>query len=432
MRRPLVPIPPLAGGALPAISHAGSSRGAADGPGSKAREGWTTEAYSKYVEEGRPSATPETGPYPAPQQRRCEKWRLALLAAPALLGALGAGPSTAPPAPAPAASAAPAPAAVQTAAADPYDAYYGSLLRVDDTHSLVSFAVQFLGLTRVEGRFKDFRGTLYFGPGDVTRSSISVSIRAQSLDTANELRDKDLRSDAFFDVEKYPEISFTSTRIERRPGGLTAVGELFLHGVTRRMAIPFTLVAEPAKDPWGNVRCAFEGSLTFNRGDFGVGGYGRFGDIGKRAIGDEVTVRLAIQAVRWDFETFTIDKRSIAAALQPVLAEQGPAAAVASYRALERDHPGDYDFTERQLSVLGYLLLQRRKLAEAIAIFGLNAEVYAKSSTRHSDLALVLAAAGQRGPALASCNTALGLDPRNTDALELKRRLEAAPRAGAR
>jgi len=346
------------------------------------------------------------------------------LAAPAGLASAGTAAHT----PLAAAPGAPDAAAAHAGAA-PDDRYYGSSLQVDSAHSLVAFGVQFLGLTSVEGRFKDFRGTIWFSPGDVTRSSISVVIKAASLDTAVELRDKDLRSDAFFEVDKYPVITFTSTRIDRGPGGLTATGQLTLHGVTRQVAIPFSVVAEPGKDPWGNTRCALSGGFVINRGDYGVGGYGRFADMGKRAIGDEVTVRLLIQAVRWNIEHFTLDRRSLAAALLPALADRGVPAAVARYRELKRDHPGDYDFSARQLELLGQLLLGRRQLDAAVAVFRLNAEAYPASSEMHSDLALGLASAGQRDAALASCAKALALDPENTDAIELKRRLleEAGP-----
>jgi polyisoprenoid-binding protein YceI len=142
---------------------------------------------------------------------------------------------------------------------------------VDKNHSTVGFKVPILGgLSTVSGKFTDFDAQLNYDEADITKSSVTANIKATSVDTGIENRDKHLRTADFFDVEKYPEITFQSKRIEKRGNKLTAFGTFTMHGVSREVALPFTITGK-YKDPKdGAINVGFASRLTINRQDYGI------------------------------------------------------------------------------------------------------------------------------------------------------------------
>jgi polyisoprenoid-binding protein YceI len=111
---------------------------------------------------------------------------------------------------------------------------------IDMNHSNVGFSVPIMnGLSKVKGKFTDFAVTLNVDEKDITKSSVNVVIKATSIDTGVENRDKHLRNADFFDVEKYPDITFQSSRIEKKGKQFIAHGPLTVHGVTKDIALPF-------------------------------------------------------------------------------------------------------------------------------------------------------------------------------------------------
>ncbi len=134
--------------------------------------------------------------------------------------------------------------------------------RIDYNHSTVGFSVPIMdGLSKVNGKFTDFTVTLTNDEKDITKSSVSVVIKAASINTGIGARDNDLRTAAFFDVEKYPEITFESKRIEKRREQLIAVGTFTMHGVSKEIALPFAITGIN-RDP--------SACITLNRRDFGI------------------------------------------------------------------------------------------------------------------------------------------------------------------
>src|SRR3990172_9118077 len=121
---------------------------------------------------------------------------------------------------------------------------------IDPSHSNVEFAVRHLMIATVKGRFADVAGTLVLDDADPLRSRVEVRIQAASIDTRTEQRDQHLRSADFFDVERFPDITFASTRVERAEEGYRVTGRLSMHGVTREVVLA---AAEEGRtrDPWG-------------------------------------------------------------------------------------------------------------------------------------------------------------------------------------
>jgi polyisoprenoid-binding protein YceI len=168
--------------------------------------------------------------------------------------------------------------------------------KIDPAHSRVGFAVRHLEINWVEGRFKDFEGTVHYDDKDVTKSSVEFTAKVASIDTEVEARDKHLRTADFFDAEKYPTLSFKSTRVERKgKDGYVLHGDLTLKGVTKPVALPFT-VAGAVKDPWGNTRFGVEAQTKINRRDFGINYGNAFA--GGLDVGNEVTISLRLEAVQ--------------------------------------------------------------------------------------------------------------------------------------
>jgi polyisoprenoid-binding protein YceI len=167
----------------------------------------------------------------------------------------------------------------------------------DLSHSSVGFSVRHLVVSKVRGRFNGWRGSLRFDEKHPERSSVEVEIDAASVDTGDQNRDKHLRAPDFFDVERFPHLSFKSTRvIGAGDGTLSLIGDLTIRGVTR----PVELEVEyggSVKDPWGKERIGFTASATINRKDFGLE-FDMILDSGGVAIGDKVSLSIDIEATR--------------------------------------------------------------------------------------------------------------------------------------
>src|SRR6266481_9988298 len=146
-----------------------------------------------------------------------------------------------------------------------------STWQIDPNHSAAQFAVRHLAISTVRGAFTKVNGTIQFDDKDISKSSVEVTIDADSVDTRVPNRDKDLRSDHFFDVQKYPTITFKSTKVEQvEPGKLKVTGDLTIHGVTKAVVLDVEGPTAAVKDPWGNQRAAANASTKINRQDYGV------------------------------------------------------------------------------------------------------------------------------------------------------------------
>ena len=166
----------------------------------------------------------------------------------------------------------------------------------DKAHTRIGFTAQHLVISSVDGRFKDFDGTITLDPNDLTKSSVKVTIKTASVDTDNESRDKDLRNSEFLDVAKYPEMTFVSDKVEKRGDGYVATGTFTLKGVSKKIELPFTF-AGPITDPWGMQRVAAKASTKINRQDYGVK-YNQSMKDGSALVGNEVTLNLTVEATK--------------------------------------------------------------------------------------------------------------------------------------
>lgn len=168
--------------------------------------------------------------------------------------------------------------------------------RMDPAHSSVEFVVRHMTISKVRGGFQKYTGNFQVNEVDFTRSQFEVRLEAASVNTENERRDADLRSERFFNVEAYPEIAFTSKRIEKAGEGYLATGDLTIHGVTREVPLAFTLVG-PIKDPRGATRLGVEAHTTINRQDYGLTWNPVIEGVGL-VVSDEVKIEINAELVK--------------------------------------------------------------------------------------------------------------------------------------
>lgn len=163
---------------------------------------------------------------------------------------------------------------------------------IDNNHSTVGFSVPILGgLSQVKGKFTDFAITINNDEKDITKSNVSVVIKATSVDTGIEGRDRHLRTADFFDVEKFPEITFKSEHIEKKGKQYIAHGPLTMHGVTKPIELPFT-VTGTYKNPTNNkMSVGYSAKLVLNRRDFGINYAHRDSPT---FVGDNITVEIEL------------------------------------------------------------------------------------------------------------------------------------------
>jgi polyisoprenoid-binding protein YceI len=173
-----------------------------------------------------------------------------------------------------------------------------STWNVDPVHSAAEFKVKHMMISNVKGHFTGLKGTLTLDGTDVTKSRVEGTIDVATVTTREPQRDTHLRSADFFDVEKFPTMSFKSTLITRESEEELAVtGDLTIHGVTREVEFTVEGPTPPGKDPWGNTRLGASATTKISRKDFGLT-YNATLETGGILIGDEVTITVEVEFVK--------------------------------------------------------------------------------------------------------------------------------------
>jgi len=170
-----------------------------------------------------------------------------------------------------------------------------SIYTLDRAHTTVEFIVRHLMITKVRGRFTIFDGQIELAPDSDLPTSITATIEAASVDTREEQRDGHLRSADFFEVEKFPHLTFESTRIDGTADDFTIDGKLTIRGITRDVKLAANFEGRAA-DPWGGLRVGYAAHGTINRKDFGLAWNAAL-ETGGVVVGDEVRIELNVEAV---------------------------------------------------------------------------------------------------------------------------------------
>ncbi len=167
---------------------------------------------------------------------------------------------------------------------------------VDASHTHAEFAVRHLMISTVKGRFGDVQGIVEIDEADLAKSSVDVTIGAASIDTREPQRDAHLRSADFFDAEKFPQITFRSTRIEGTSESFKVTGDLTIRGTTRSIVLDVTAEGR-ATDPWGGQRAGFSAKGKIRRSDFGLT-WNQALETGGVLVGDDVRIALDVELVK--------------------------------------------------------------------------------------------------------------------------------------
>lgn len=169
---------------------------------------------------------------------------------------------------------------------------------IDPEHSNIGFKVRHLMVSNVKGSFDKYTATVDIDDKDITKSKVTVSIDTNSINTNVQKRDEHLRSADFFDVAKYPEMTFVSKKITKSgKDRLKVAGDLTLHGVTREVVLDVQGPSKEIKDPWGNIRKGATATTKINRKDFGLT-WNKALETGGVVVGDEITITLEIEMIR--------------------------------------------------------------------------------------------------------------------------------------
>ncbi len=169
--------------------------------------------------------------------------------------------------------------------------------QIDSSHSGIHFSVRHLVIARVRGQFSRWSGDLVVPDGDFGRAQVSAIVDASSIDTGVADRDAHLRSADFFDVATYPEIAFSTTRIEPQAGDRSRlIGRLTIKGVTREVLLDVERLGT-VRDPWGNERAAFSAKTSVDRKDFGLT-WNQVLETGGVMVGERVEIEIEVEAVK--------------------------------------------------------------------------------------------------------------------------------------
>ena len=167
-----------------------------------------------------------------------------------------------------------------------------STWQIDPNHTAAQFSVRHLGVSTVRGAFTKVSGSAKYDSSDPSKTVLEAIIDATSVDTRVEMRDNDLRSPNFLDVQKYPTITFHSKRVSASGGGkLQITGDLTIHGTTKEVVLDVDGPSAPMKDPWGNQRIGASATTKVSRKDFGVSGL-------PAVVGDEITITIDVELIQ--------------------------------------------------------------------------------------------------------------------------------------
>lgn len=180
-------------------------------------------------------------------------------------------------------------------------ALFASSYKLDESHSHLGFKVRHLGISNVKGHFKKFTGTANFDEKTGKASNLKVSIKSATIDTNEPKRDRHLRSEDFFAVKKYPDITFVATKFKYADKHPTAIeGKLTLHGTTLPVTFKIIDWGGTAIDPWNNTRLAFEAVAKIDRTKFGLKWNKGLKKAAGLMVGNTVAINLEIEAIKVD------------------------------------------------------------------------------------------------------------------------------------
>jgi len=175
---------------------------------------------------------------------------------------------------------------------------FSATWNIDPDHSNVQFSVKHLMISNVKGTFSDVEGMAVLDDKDITKSTVKVTIQTGSINTGVALRDADLKSANFFEVAKYPTMTFVSKKVVKSgKNKLKITGDLTIHGVTKAVVLDVAGPTAEFKDPWGKIRRGASATTKINRKDFGLT-WNKALESGGVVVGDDVLISLEVELIK--------------------------------------------------------------------------------------------------------------------------------------
>src|SRR5579859_6793328 len=288
---------------------------------------------------------------------------------------------------------------------------------IDAGHSYVEFSIKYMGYARVKGRFGDFSGLFRYDDSDLSKTSVTLMIKTESIDTDLEFRDNDLKSENWFDTKKFPLISFKSKGITKRKDGFDMTGDLTIRDVIGEVVLHLDPPSGVLKDVRGDAQVIFTGTTAINRNDFGVEGK-RWSAVkeGITAVDSEVKIEFSIlgkQLKASNFSNWVRDDQKPAGKLYKMIKEQGVDAGLKEFQKMKTENALD----ESALSTAGRMLLLEGKIDDAIRVMEANREAFPASGNVQYGIGEAYAAKGDWAKAKDSFVQAMKIDPANPKAL---------------
>lgn len=298
---------------------------------------------------------------------------------------------------------------------------------IETEHSYIGFDVEYMGYAKVRGRFTDFHGAVRFNEKDPSKTSVSIQVLVSSIDTGNEWRDNDLRSDQWFDQKNFPSIEFKSQNIRPSGAQLIVTGDITIHGITRTITFPMTYTPKVLKDVRADSQIVFSGTLQINRIDFGVEGKKWAGvKEGITAVSDIVNLELTILGKRINaanFQYWVANVSTPHGKVYKIATAKGISAALVTFDSLRSITNNRVDV--ETLNTVGLMFLKENRIDEAIALFKKNIATYPESSLVYESYGEATATQGKWSEALTNFEKAIAKDPDNLKVKEILRHVKS-------
>ncbi|MEE9269906.1 MAG: YceI family protein [Candidatus Krumholzibacteria bacterium] len=297
---------------------------------------------------------------------------------------------------------------------------------IDGIHSYVGFKIKYMGFAKVRGRFPGFSGTIRFDENDVTRTSATMVIEVASLDTENDRRDKDLKSDQWLDAEAFPTMTFRSKRAVKTDVGFDLIGDLTVRDVTHEVRIVMDEFSGLMKDIRDDTQVIFVGHTEISRKAFGVKG-DRWSKIkaGITGVGDKVEIELTVLAKQineGNFKNWVRNVERPQGKIYHTIAEGTVKDGLTEFDAMLGQ--ADSKISLGVLNTVGYMLLKEGRVDDAIDVFRHNLLAFPDEGGLYDSLGEAYAVKGEWGEAIKQYKIALEKDPQNANAIEILRHME--------
>lgn len=169
--------------------------------------------------------------------------------------------------------------------------------KLDNSHTSVTFSVRHMMITNVRGEFAQVIGSAEYDPAQPAATKLETTIEVSSINTRDAGRDTHLKSADFFDIEKFPHMTFKSKSAKPSGADLKLTGELTIHGVTREVVLEVTDITPEHKDPWGNLRIGANATTRIKRSEFGMVWNAAL-EAGGMLVSDEVKINLDVSLIK--------------------------------------------------------------------------------------------------------------------------------------